>query len=45
MALWDKGLLSVSVKSAQESPHEGDELGMGDLATEEALCRLDDSHL
>ena len=45
MALWDKGLLSASVTSAQESPHEGDQLGMGDLATEEALCRLDDSHL
>ena len=44
-ALWDKGLLSVSVKSAQESPHEGDQLGMGDLANEEALCRLDDSLL
>ena len=36
MALWDKGLLSVSVKSAQESPHEGDQPGMGVEANEEA---------
>ena len=45
MALWGKGLLSVSVKLAQESPQEGDQPGMGDLAHEEALCRLDDSLL
>ena len=45
MALWDKGPLPVSVKSARESPHEGDQLGMGDSDNEEALCRLDDSLL
>ena len=43
LAPWDKGLFPVSVKSAQESPHAGDQLGMGDLADEEALCRMDDS--
>ena len=45
MALWDNGPLPVSVKSARESPHEGDQLGMGDSDNEEALCRLDDSLL
>ena len=43
LALWDKGLFPVSVQSAQEPSHVGDLLGMGDLADEEALCRMNDS--
>ena len=44
LALWDKGLYSVNEQLAQESTHVGD-LGMGDLAPEEALCGMDDSLL
>ena len=44
LAPGDEGLFSVRVQSAQESPPAGDQLGMGDLADEEALCRMDDSH-
>eukprot|EP01039_Chlorochromonas_danica_P011699 gene11699-13133_t len=40
----DTGRLSVRVQPVQESPQAGDQLGMGDLVNEEALCRKDDSH-